>query len=285
MSGPEPRTLHFDWPDGLRLDVQHRRLEQEKVHGITRTWSSSSGFTWRVRRGDGGCRIEVGELRRIRVEHAEAPPGVFDHKAVLHFLRDLVPDLIVDEDGQLVAVDGLTRIHAAIAEHTDLDQAPPALQTTLRRLLSPSGVQQMHQGMWNGLVGLWAGRELEVGAGYRIDAPTPLPLLGGRTVPQTTDFALVEATDAQLCLSAVTELTEAALETVVQALATGPMRDVDLSELRWKTTMVLRADPAGLVPQSLHVTSERSSLVAAPDGSPRWVQTEEFNGWAFEAAP
>ena len=64
---------------------------------------------------------------------------------------------------------------------TDLDQAPPALQTTLRRLLSPSGVQQMRQGRWNGLVGLWAGRELEVGAGYRIDAPTPLPLLGALT--------------------------------------------------------------------------------------------------------
>jgi hypothetical protein len=277
----EPRPIPFAWPDGLVLDVLLNRLRTETVMGVPRQWRSSTSMVWDVVGGpDGGWVITPHDIVRDVLEHSEALPGVYDHRAAIHLLEDLLPTLHVDAQAQLVAVSDLGWIRDAVLDDQLRAEAPGPVVDVLERLMSESASRQRVSTLWNGLAGLWAGRRLEVGALYELHYEEPMPMLGGQPLGMVCELSCLGDGD-ELELGAVTRLDEAGVEAIVAALLSGPMRDVTFSADDWQSVVSLRADAKELVPRKMTYQTRRSAVTQGPGGELRWTQAAELQGWEF----
>jgi len=277
----EPRPIPFAWPDGLVLDVLLNRLRTETVLGVTRQWRSSASMVWDVVGGpDGGWVVTPHDIVRDVLEHSEPVRGVYDHRAAIHLLDDLLPTLHVDAQAQLVAVSELEWIRDGVLADHLRSNAPRAVVDVLERLMSESASRQRVSTLWNGLAGLWAGRRLEVGALYELHYDEPMPMLGGQPLGMVCELTCL-GDGEELELGAVTRLGDAGVDAIVTALLSGPIRDVTFSAADWQSVVSLRADAKDLVPRKMTYETRRSAMTQGPGGELRWTQATELQAWEF----
>lgn len=281
-AGPAP---HFEWPDGLVMDVSIRIHGSRVADAETlSSWDARGSSRWSVRR-DGGRTLV--ERTPFSGWDGTQPPGVgaFPFRTVDH-----LPTLVVGADGTFLGVEGLDaareRIRAAVPE---LAKAPPGVRAVFDNAIADAGLRAMAGDFWSALVAAWLMAGPKVHEGYAFTQRTPVPQLGGGELDLHGKIELLQTSPCErggvsrtcgtfrIASSADQGQVGALLETLLASAAGQGFRVVGFDQ-RMESTVVAELD--GLVPHRMTVR-QQSSLEAEQDGERGKVTETSTKEYAF----
>ena len=283
-SADEPETvgLQFDWPaeTRLRAEAVHRTKRPGKEPAETR-------FSYEVRAAD----AEEGEGEksedRIRVDIAPT----FDGWGARAVAGSAMPGFRVEKTGAYASALEVDAVRADYLERLKADGK--AVPISVKRLLDPTSLRQRSRQWWSSAVGLWSGREFEVGERYsaQVEDTFQLPMAGSRSLEMEVDFGVDErvaceepgAEEEPGCIRAtlsskpdVDQLADwmqqlvdraSARQAKKQGMAKPPKIEVVSIYMQTDTTLV--TDPETLVPRRLTEKQTVRLRLRAPDGTER----------------
>ena len=182
----------FGWPVGTVAQVQYTQVIEREGDGGEPTRIEFEGeYTLHVHEHPSGLLVEYLDplATRFRSSPVLAPDD--PRRMVYSTLGMVVPDLVISRDGQLLGVEGLTALSAAIAEVVRR-QAPTAdAQAIVAEMANGPQLLRTARERWNNQVGIWMDAVLRVGETGGGEALEANPLIPSLVVPYEYRFALL----------------------------------------------------------------------------------------------
>lgn len=262
-------TLDFDWPVGMRADVD---LVKMRIAGSERMADTS-----RIRVTYEMVVEDHPEGRLIHYSGFSAPglaAPAGPEQRMLRAASSIVPSYVVSDDGQLLRIDDLADLRADIMgwmgdEIGDRDAG--RFEALMDQLLTEEVLHSLAANEWGMLVSAWAGAELEIGAAYESYGEEPVPILGNAVVPYHYEFGLSgrvpcrEGGSDRECVELILRSQpdpdelgprlDAFLRQTLESAAGGSeLPPISYDDFDVRNEIVLIAEPDGLIPHVLTAT-------------------------------
>lgn len=286
--------LRFDWP-------AETRLRAEAVHRTKRPGSQpvETRFSYEVR----AAEAEEGDGEeaedRIRVDISPT----FEGRGARTVAGSAMPGFRVEQTGAYATAMEVDAVRADYLERLKTDGK--AVPMPVKRLLDPTSLRQRSRQWWSSTVGLWSGREFEIGERYsaQVEDTFQLPMAGSRSLEMEVDFGVDErvaceepaAEEEPGCIRAtmsskpdVDQLADwmqqlvdraSARQAKKQGMAKAPKIEVVNIYLQTDTTLV--TDPETLLPRRLTEKQTIRLRLRAPDGTERAFKRVDTTETAF----
>lgn len=277
-------TLDFDWPVGMRADVD---LVKMRIAGSEQMADSSRirvTYEMAVEDHPEGRLIHYSGFS---VPGLAAPVGL--EQRMLQVASSVVPSYVVSEEGLLLHVHELAELRADIVgwmrdEVGGEDMG--GFEAILDQLLTEETLHMLAAEEWGMLVSAWAGAEFEIGAAYELYAEEPVPLLGNAMVPFHYELGAsgrVSCRDGgsdRDCVELILRsrpdpdefgprLDAFLREMLESAVDGGELPPISYDDFEVRNEIVLIAEPDGLIPHML--TSTRIAEMVIDVGGMRQV--------------
>jgi hypothetical protein len=272
-------ALRFAWPVGTEARVQFTQvIERQGDRPQPSRVEIEGDFTMHVHEHPQGLLVE--HLDPV-VTHLEAsPPLAADdpHRLVYGRLGTPTPHYVVSRDGDLVGVDGVPALAAALAELLGPAAAQSgALESLGRELLNEQMLVGLARERWNALVGTWAGTTFAVGEPLATETEEAHPLLPSIVLPYVYRFELLgmEPCDegrpdgprcARLGILSLPD-PEQLSAMMSKALADMGLPSMSFDGLAQHTQVELLADPGTLLPRELVMSKVVEGVLKEGDQS------------------
>ena len=266
-------ALRFDWPVGLTAFVETER--STRTTGSRGPSSATVRMSYRidVEEAQDGRLIRRSEIREEDPESGQVYPLEELPEPLASQLMAVFPSFVVNDDGQLVRLDGIEPLLEEAQRKLESRLAELAPESAEAKMLAATRVSEENllaaaREHWQKLAGAWSGASLVVGESYQRKEHLPVPALGGVRILSTTDFGVgqripcgEEMTEAG-CVEievrsrplpeALTRLEEALHERSRSGTSggRGALEDFDIEESSY-----LVAEPSTLIPHYLETTT------------------------------
>jgi hypothetical protein len=296
---PDSVALAFRWPVGLEASVTHRRVQIREGDGKADTTDAGMTYRMRVSTDPSGLRIGFDSISPTGRGIAAGA----DAAALSEQLGTLIPDLIVDEGGNLLDVAGIEALVDLVRTMLApvLDSLPPdkpEARAWLEGLVSREFLASKAAEDWNALVGFWLDAKLERAAVYELQTEEAIPAFPGRTVPYRYQFAYTgrtpcsptDADSACVVLEMVSFPDEDSVRQLITGFVGAMAPDSVRETLRYarldiENTIRLVTEPSGLIPHALKTTQSVEAEMAGPGGEAQTFCQERVRTLAFSYLP
>ncbi|MGD2152766.1 MAG: hypothetical protein PVG79_05820 [Gemmatimonadales bacterium] len=296
-------VLSFDWPIGLEGYVTHSREQIRDIHGEADTSAASITYRFLVQSHPAGRMVSYDDFR---IGGADLPPQGLSVESLTEQFGGLMPNLVVNDWGDIVAVKDIDRLveMARTLVQPMFDSLPAdaagvgEFRELMDRLLTVEFFTSKAVEDWNALVGIWTEAELERGAVYEFEAEEPIPILPGRTIPYVYQLSLTSRTpcskgsadSACVVLELASSPDPAGLEEFLDELAGDMFQAIAGAGVVWRRLDLenhirLVTEPDGLVPHHLRTTQTLSMEVEAPGEKTTTLTQQRSRSFSFEYRP
>lgn len=288
----ETTTLRFRWPAGLDAGVSFSGWRERLVDERRERRAIEGRYAMTTRRVADGLLIDVSGMA-VETPQRSGAQGAGSIQDAVERLSNVLPDVVIDDNGALVRIAGAQETADAVRAAIDaaLADAPEKLRArmseALGALLSPARIEATVRGNWGRDIGVWAGLIVEPGRRYEGEVSVPVPMLPGVKAPASVHYAL---TGFAPCPAPARERTCAALEmrtsvsdadakTVVErlgaSLSARAGRAVRVESLSLDSEVRLLAEPATLLPHVVEF-EQGTAITLVSQGAPtRTVEQRE----------
>jgi hypothetical protein len=160
--------LRFAWPDGISLRVE-RSFERIDVHPDGREpahATSTARYSWQGRRSDDRTFVAFGDFEVVRDDQRPSSTDpMVQLESAARSLDALLPTLVVDGGGQIVAFEGIPELRERLrARYEGIPGigANPEARKAVDVLLSDAVLTQRAAEDWNRMVEVWHGVDASV---------------------------------------------------------------------------------------------------------------------------
>ena len=185
--------LRFAWPLEAEARVSYRQVIEREGEGSEPTRLELEGeYVMHVHEHPSGFLVE--HLAPLAIRFGSSPPLTPDdpRRLVYSTMGILVPHYVVTEEGELLGVEGLPELAAAIlAVLEPLEQRPSETESLMAELLDAARLTGQARERWNALVGVWLDAELQVGVAGATESEQTNPLVPSVVLPYLNQFELV----------------------------------------------------------------------------------------------
>jgi hypothetical protein len=273
---PDTVRLRFGWPVGLTARVSAHKFRARSSDGKTDTINVQLAYRLTV--------LPHARGRLVRFHDFEVP-GVPVLAEVEERVSALMPSVVVDTTGALVAIEGVEGMRRELDAFLGpvalrkVDSLRPETRAMLERLRSPEVLTALAEYEWNALVGTWIDADFIVGLTYEAEYELPFPLFPGVMLPMVQEFSAIgrvpchENESERRCveLESFTHPDKDAFRAILDRLLsqmtvpdTAQMPAIDDYDL--ETEIRLIAEPATLIPYGLAVTKRVTMWIKAGPG-------------------
>lgn len=191
----EDVELRFEWPNGLDARVAFDAVRERTGPG--RSFQRRLSGNYRLT----SARVQAGLLIRIQdmqLDLDSLPTAVRGSPVQRMLLQatSAFPDYLVNDQGQIVRVDGVAalqrRLRAGIEELMGnvASELKPRIDRVLAQSTSKEQLESRVREYWNRDVGMWVGARLAPGKVYESRSVTRIPLLDDAQVPLKVQIRL-----------------------------------------------------------------------------------------------
>jgi hypothetical protein len=287
----ETIPLRFGWEPGMQAEIDYEQVRVRRMGSESDSARLAATYRMDVSAHAGGLAIDYSGMRWT----ALAPPiprtGRF-YEAQAR-VRGARPRSVVSRAGAFLRAEGEEQVAARTRPALEplLAGVDASMRESARALLAaalqPGVLRHAARDEWNVMVGLWAGKELEVGEPYTMENESRSPVFENVTIPihvtlrivgrtrctpqdaeaRCVEMELVSAPDQEMMARAHNDLLQRSGVPAEQVQAT-------FSELNIQSSVRLHADPRTLRLYYVQIVRNASGHPGA--GALRQVETKTF---------
>ena len=253
-------TLRFAWPLETEARVSYTQVIEREGEGPDPTRLELEGeYVMHVHEHPSGFLVE--HLAPLATRFGSSPPLASNdpHRAVYSTIGMLVPHYVVSAEGELLGVERLPELAAAVmAAIAPLEPDSAETRSLMAELVDEARLTGQARERWNALVGAWQDAELQVGVPGATESEETNPLVPSVVLPYLSRFELEDmepcgapeescARVAMVSFPNPIELTR----TINEALQNMGMGHLSFDRLVQREEVSLLTDPETLLPHEL----------------------------------
>jgi len=287
----ETIPLRFGWEPGMQAEIDYEQVRVRRMGSESDSARLAATYRMDVSAHAGGLAIDYSGMRWTALPPPIRGTGRF-YEAQARVTRAR-PRSVVSRAGAFLRVEGEEQVAAQTSAALEplLAGVDASMRESARAILAarlqPGALRHAAHDEWNAIVGMWAGKELEIGEPYRMENASRSPMLGNVTIPihvtlrivgrtrctpqdaeaRCVEMELTSAPDQEMMARAHNDLLQRSGVPAEQVQAT-------FSELNVQSSVRIHADPRTL--RLYYVQMVRTASGHPGAGGLRQVETRTF---------